>query len=207
MPDSAIANVAVDSVLRAAEMPGRIHELAQGRVPATKGRDTLDILESVEQGRRAIDETTERAPTSFTCPECSGSLWEFKAGQILRYRCHAGHAYSEGSLRAHHSDGVEAALWSGLRALEERGTLYRRMAARSRERGFHAQARQDQAEADLADERALALRKLLTSDGPRRQDPVSVGRRRAPAGSGSTRTGARKRTRDRRESPATRPPP
>jgi two-component system chemotaxis response regulator CheB len=68
----------------------------------------------------------------FTCPECHGTLWELK-DELLRYRCHVGHTYSIGNLDVAQGEKVESALWSALRALEERGALARRLAKQSRE--------------------------------------------------------------------------
>ena len=76
-------------------------------------------------------EPTARWPTSgFTCPECSGALWELREGELIRYRCRVGHAYSEDAMVEAQGSAVEAALWTALEVLEERGELLRRIAVR-----------------------------------------------------------------------------
>jgi two-component system chemotaxis response regulator CheB len=76
---------------------------------------------------RETDEELER-PVALSCPECGGALREIADGELLRYRCHVGHAYDAGLLLGAQTEGVERALWSALRALEERAALLRRMA-------------------------------------------------------------------------------
>ena len=100
----------------------------------------------------------------FTCPECHGSLWELKDGELLRYRCHVGHAFSIDSLDADQAEKVEAALWSAMRALEERGALSRRLAEQSRERGRGSLARRFEERAKEADEHACNIRQMLLAD-------------------------------------------
>src|SRR5262249_58728283 len=69
-------------------------------------------------------------PTAFTCPECGGALWELAEGDVLVYRCHVGHAYSQEAINGAQADRVEVALWSALRALKENAALNRRTTAR-----------------------------------------------------------------------------
>lgn len=57
--------------------------------------------------------------SKLTCPDCQGALWEIKDRDILRYRCHVGHAYSAESLGEGQKHVLEFALWSAVRALEE----------------------------------------------------------------------------------------
>lgn len=67
-------------------------------------------------------------PTAFTCPDCGGSLWELAEGDLVRYRCRVGHAYSPASMLDAESDRVERALWSAVRTLKESAELCRRVA-------------------------------------------------------------------------------
>ena len=48
-------------------------------------------------------------------------------GDVVRYRCRVGHAYSEDSMVVEQGSQVEAALWSALEALEERAEFLARM--------------------------------------------------------------------------------
>jgi two-component system chemotaxis response regulator CheB len=67
-------------------------------------------------------------PTAFACPSCHGALWELQDGNLSRYRCHTGHAFSPESLLAEQSDAIEEALYSALRALQEKAVALRRLA-------------------------------------------------------------------------------
>jgi len=51
--------------------------------------------------------------------------------ELLRFRCHVGHAFSLDSLATEQEQAVEAALWAGLRALEESEIVNKRMSERS----------------------------------------------------------------------------
>ena len=65
-------------------------------------------------------------PSTLTCPECGGALWELKDTKPLRYRCHTGHAFSARTLESAQTGTAEHALWSSVRALQEREILLRR---------------------------------------------------------------------------------
>jgi two-component system, chemotaxis family, protein-glutamate methylesterase/glutaminase len=73
-------------------------------------------------------------PSTLSCPDCGGVLWETELGEMLHFRCHVGHGFSEESLLAKQSDALETALWTALRALEEKADLSRRLAERVRRR-------------------------------------------------------------------------
>src|SRR5262249_46273686 len=79
-------------------------------------------------------------PSSFTCPECSGTLYELTNGGRLRFRCRVGHAFSEDAMVEAQGDSAERALWTALRALEERAALMVRLATMARGRGHLAVA-------------------------------------------------------------------
>jgi two-component system, chemotaxis family, protein-glutamate methylesterase/glutaminase len=107
-----------------------------------------------------LDSRGERS--ALTCPECGGVLWEFREGDLVRFRCRVGHAYSVESMLAEQSKAVEAALWSSLRVLEERASLAKRLAVRLAESGRSPAAithYEDEAAEAIA--HAESLRRLL----------------------------------------------
>ena len=114
--------------------------------------DSLEMIASVEK----LGKTS-----AFTCPDCHGTLWELHDGELLRYRCHVGHAYTADSLEAEQSEALENALWSGLRALEEKVALAKRMSARARERKNYRAAESFQQKAALASRHAEIMRNIL----------------------------------------------
>ncbi|HKS77506.1 MAG TPA: chemotaxis protein CheB [Gaiellaceae bacterium] len=101
----------------------------------------------------------------FACPACGGVLWALEDEDRLRFRCRVGHAYSaEGAMNAQ-GESVETALWTALRALQERAQLSERLAERVGAGG----AKQSQARfeefAREAREQAEVIRRLLAGNG------------------------------------------
>jgi two-component system chemotaxis response regulator CheB len=68
----------------------------------------------------------------LACPDCHGVLWEIKDGDLTRYRCHIGHAYTEEALELGLQEDLGRALGSALRALEDRIKLLRQMEGQAR---------------------------------------------------------------------------
>lgn len=66
--------------------------------------------------------------TPFTCPECHGALVRLVEGNILRYRCHTGHAYTSNSLLAEVTESIESMLWQSMRGMEEANMLLKNIA-------------------------------------------------------------------------------
>jgi two-component system chemotaxis response regulator CheB len=123
-----------------------------------------------EFGTAAIEEgPLPGPPTALTCPDCGGAIWEMVEGEVVRYRCHVGHAYTADSMVGAQAAFVEAALWSAVRALEEKAQLSRRLAERSRNRGL-ARLATRYADAEKSSEHAsAAIRQLLLKGAA---DPV-----------------------------------
>lgn len=93
-----------------------------------------DVL---ERDLAQMDEERERSgPSIYSCPECHGTLWEVADGDLMRYRCRVGHAYSAEALLSDQEDMVEAAIWAALRGLEERLQLTRRLRLRAQASAF-----------------------------------------------------------------------
>ena len=99
--------------------------------------------------------------STFACPACGGVLWTLKDGDLERYRCRVGHAYSPESLGAAHTQSIEAALWTALRALREKASLRHRMAEGARSHGHHRTARQFERTEERILEQARMIQDLL----------------------------------------------
>jgi len=157
MPRSAMAEVDVDHVLASGDIAACLAELVR----------TTDVEE-----RKAMNSDPNGSPqdelvipsdppTALTCPECGGALWQRTEGDVLVFRCHVGHAYSEDALNSAQAERVEAALWSALRALKEKGALNRRTAGRLAARGLSQRAAALERRAELAEEQAAILWRIL----------------------------------------------
>jgi two-component system chemotaxis response regulator CheB len=135
MPKSALQRVPDAHVVSLEEMPQLLAKLVAEQVPAPAQPLPFPDVSAMKEVRIAEldmaeieNEMRNGKPSQFGCPACGGVLWEIDDHGMLRYRCRVGHAYTARHLRAEQRQAVETALWSALRALEERASLYRRMA-------------------------------------------------------------------------------
>jgi two-component system, chemotaxis family, protein-glutamate methylesterase/glutaminase len=135
MPSHAMQYAGADCVVRTNNLANLIVDasraqlsekatLAEAEMPEHEKPDKADLEGSPQQEK-------EGTPSAFACPECHGVLWEVKEGELLRFRCRVGHAYTADALRVAMSEATEDALWASMRALEEKAALLRRMARRS----------------------------------------------------------------------------
>jgi two-component system chemotaxis response regulator CheB len=92
-------------------------------------------------------------------------LLQLEEGERIRFRCHTGHAYSMESLLTDIGEGIEAALWSAIRAYEEGELLMRRMADHVKAHGT-GKAQDLVERADEAKRQAEALRQLVAARLP-----------------------------------------
>jgi two-component system chemotaxis response regulator CheB len=140
MPRNAIGTVTVDHVTPVAALPTLIVQLVQR--PAAEGTPMTDDAPShsatMHDGEEVVrlEDRQQQAgvPSTMTCPECHGTLWEVHNGDLLHFRCRVGHAFSPDALLAHQAEALEAAMWTALRALEEHAAMNRRLAARAQGR-------------------------------------------------------------------------
>ena len=111
----------------------------------------------------------------FACPECHGVLWEMKDGQLLRYRCRVGHAYTVDSLKSELGESAERALWAAMRALEEKAAMARRISASTKGPNNYLQRLNEQAEADTGN--AEVIRKIIFNEdaGEQHSQPRQAG--------------------------------
>jgi two-component system, chemotaxis family, protein-glutamate methylesterase/glutaminase len=128
----------VDQVLSTSAMGSALAELVgtatRGETEMTAEGDDEErkelAIEKLDFGQLHSDDQPG-VVSGFTCPNCSGALWELTDTDVLRFRCRVGHAFAVESLLAEQQDGVEDAFWIALRALEERGALLRRLIDRA----------------------------------------------------------------------------
>ena len=111
--------------------------------------------------RRRLSSHSLGEPSTFVCPYCQGSLWRI-ASEPTRFRWHTGHGYTLRSLQHAQDEGTDDALWSALRALQEREFLLRALA---REVGEDEAARLVE-EADEIAVHAETLRRLVEKVPP-----------------------------------------
>jgi two-component system chemotaxis response regulator CheB len=169
MPGSAVENVTVDYCLPLAGIAPLLTRLASTPAPDESIYPIPEIL-SIEtrMARREQSkmEDVEKlgSPSAFTCPECRGTLWELKDGDLLRFRCHVGHAFSAESLMAEQSEELESALWAALRSLEENAALARRLAARAREHNHQISLIRYEDNASQIEQHADVIRQVLNNN-------------------------------------------
>ena len=116
------------------------------------------------------DEREEGRPGPFGCPDCGGALWEVEDGELTRFRCRVGHAYSEEAMLGAQNEAVERAFWVALRALEEAAAQSKHMTRRMRERGHHGLADRMEEKARDHEARALVIRDALQAIHPPMRD-------------------------------------
>ncbi|MES1021522.1 chemotaxis protein CheB [Gloeocapsa sp. BRSZ] len=165
MPRSAIENVAVDHILPVAKIAAILVELANQPIATevqSVSRDMnieADMAELELGAMQNLDRPGK--PSAFGCPECGGVLWELSEGNLTRFRCRTGHAYSSDSLLAEQSEALEEALWNALRALEEKAALSQRLANQARDRNRPYSAQRFQTQGEDAQAQAKLVRNLL----------------------------------------------
>jgi two-component system, chemotaxis family, protein-glutamate methylesterase/glutaminase len=161
MPMSALTEVGADA-LPVGAIAERLTMLV-GTPEEADMPDDENVHETDLEAGFDIDDVREAPgdPSPFVCPECGGSLWEHEDGDAASYVCHVGHAFSAESLLDGQVDGVERALWSAVRQLEEHAALVNRLAERMRARGQERSSERFRERARVADEQADLIRRTL----------------------------------------------
>jgi two-component system chemotaxis response regulator CheB len=178
MPLNALDNVEADYKVPVAEMGPLLARLTQEEAAAepitpTREREKMEaevkIAREVDSRLENILQYGELSP--FTCPDCHGVLAMFRDGNIIRFRCHTGHAVSSGILLEAGTEQVEERLMDAMRALDETIMLLNQLGEQYAKAGNTAAAEQCFNRARDAYERsrpireaALANEELTTDD-------------------------------------------
>ena len=165
MPQNALNHVAVDYSVPATQIGTLLQQLVMTKPGSTNAMSTSDENTANEELTNLTDHSDERdhpgEPSPYSCPECGGVLWELKDGELMRFRCRVGHAYTSETLTHEQATTIEHALWMALRALEEQAAVRRRMADRARRQGLASSADRYQDRAKELDEQAQQVRNLV----------------------------------------------
>jgi two-component system chemotaxis response regulator CheB len=136
---------------------------AEEAPPVDDSLDRLDRYEDAVTGMRQSPPLGEPPgePAGLVCPECRGSLFELRDGEVVRYRCWVGHSYGGETLLEKQTEQVEEALWTALQVLNERASLSRRTAQRLEHRGNSMVAERFRAAASESDRLAEVVSSVL----------------------------------------------
>jgi two-component system chemotaxis response regulator CheB len=167
MPRSAMSAIQVDACAPIAELGPILARLARSsaggwseQTPVASAVTELDFARMHPPVRE--EDNLGGVLAGITCPECDGNLWEERNGNLLKFRCRVGHAFSEYSLLQAQSEALEHALWVALRALEESGAAARRLSKEARQRNSKL-AQDYEKRAIEREEHAGVIRRLLAS--------------------------------------------
>jgi two-component system chemotaxis response regulator CheB len=167
MPTSAIANVSADAIVPSGAIADTIAAMVQSDDPPPGASARSGAAESQQVGPASL----------AVCPECGGVLSERNESGVVQWHCHVGHRYSSESLADAQAAQVEAALWTAVRALQERAAVMDRMAEQSEQHGrprsadsFRSKAADARRQAQMVrgalhQAAANALRSLSSAEG------------------------------------------
>jgi two-component system, chemotaxis family, protein-glutamate methylesterase/glutaminase len=166
MPSSAIENVEVDHILPISSIATLLVRLADKRALGEEV-ETMPSESEMEPDVLELDGAALRArgkpdpPSSFTCPDCGGTLFQLNERNLLQFRCRTGHAFSAGTLMSQQAQVQEEALWAAIRSLEERSDLMQQMATKAHEGDRKLSAKRYEAMRLEAQQRADLIRQAL----------------------------------------------
>jgi two-component system chemotaxis response regulator CheB len=126
MPANALKAVAVDYQVPVSAMAPLLVKLATTTVtlkspPDMNENEKTKREVNIALGANGLDNNLAdfSSFSSYTCPECHGVLSTLKDGELIRFRCHTGHAFSTDSLLAALTENIEENLWGAIRSIQE----------------------------------------------------------------------------------------
>jgi two-component system chemotaxis response regulator CheB len=144
MPETALIRVQPDHVVGLAGMPALFEKLVRQpagqpvAVPSSLAYE-VDIANGGRGSMNEMDRIGRRSV--LACPDCHGIMWEIDEGQLVRYRCHEGHAYTAEVMSLALDENLKRACASAVRALDERVALARKLEKQASDGGRDLTAR------------------------------------------------------------------
>jgi two-component system chemotaxis response regulator CheB len=166
MPGNALIATPVDHCVPLVRIPSLLLELI--RHPASDAPPLISPQEKHELAAAAGDykESTREQnqpgkPSVFSCPDCHGVLWEIQEGELTRFRCRVGHAFSMDSIVNGQAEVLETALWAAIKTLEESTSLSRRLAQRARDKNLDFLVKRYDDQIGKSEEQLKVLHRIL----------------------------------------------
>ena len=138
MPLSVLNNMEVDHCIGLNRLGETLrHVMAHKPEPVEPPAEIIAEAQLAARMAVGIDNVSRLGNRSiYSCPDCGGGLWKIEDEGLTRYRCYTGHTYDEAELLTKQGEGVEATLWVAVRMMEERSTLYMKIAKDHQKRGI-----------------------------------------------------------------------
>jgi two-component system, chemotaxis family, protein-glutamate methylesterase/glutaminase len=174
MPLAAISQVDVDHVADPQGMPALLRKCVDSMPSPLRDRRPEPAVPLAGAEEATMDPEGHDDPDVYSCPACSGPLVASDEAAMLRFRCRIGHVWSQRTLVAEQSQALEDALWTALRALEDKATLSRRLSSRAHAREQERTADRFAAHARTIEERAAIIRGVLDDVDILTADPSSA---------------------------------
>lgn len=127
MPQSAIANVAIDHVVPATAIGALLVRLVGAIGTKDMAMTPPALLTGDAQGRGDTAQYTRHHPVAITCPDCGGALQRSALGSLTQFSCHIGHVYTTEVMLAAQFLAMERFVEQAMRSLSERAELCRQM--------------------------------------------------------------------------------
>jgi two-component system chemotaxis response regulator CheB len=124
MPENALREVEVDHCVPLAELAALLVKLTAeqdiGNTAVMKDEKTkIEIGIAAEENALQQGSLNIGVLSPYVCPECHGVLSKIMDGDLARFRCHTGHAYSSDTLMAALTEKIEDSLYSAIRGIDE----------------------------------------------------------------------------------------
>ena len=138
MPTTALIRSKPDHIASLASMPALFDKLVRQPVgqpaPVPEGLQyEVNVARGETGSMHEMDRIGRRSV--LACPDCHGVMWEIDEGELVRYRCHVGHAYSAELMSLALDENLTRALGAALRALDERIAIARKLEQQAKDVG------------------------------------------------------------------------
>jgi two-component system chemotaxis response regulator CheB len=179
MLQSALTYVPVDHCVTAVTLAPLLVRLVHTAVPDLGGppiTEEMAMENQIALEDNALESGLMRVGqlSPFTCPDCHGVLLQLKAGRLLHFRCHTGHAFTAQSLLAALRESIDDTFWNTVRALDESVMLMQHTAAHLQQAGHEpGLAAQFTQQAAATRQQSEVIRQLVMQHHTRRP-PLGV---------------------------------